>query len=257
MRGNTSPKHPDDQGGPAKNINMKEYKFKISGQDYATSVEELENGMLNVTVNGKTFQVELPEKAHHPATGIVRPVASAPAAQASSTVARPASAAPGNVIAPLPGTITSVKVQAGQKVKKGDVLVVMEAMKMANDITAEADGTVKSVCVSQGQSVNQGMTLVEFISDAPVAQEAPKPAAPAPAPAPAPGSKSVTAPLPGTVTQILVKVGDAVKAGDTVLMLEAMKMENSITAEAAGTVKAIRVEKGAQVQGGDVLIEMA
>ena len=238
---------------------MKEYKFKISGQDYATSVEELENGMLNVTVNGKTFQVELPEKAHHPATGIVRPVASAPAAQASSTVARPASAAPGNVIAPLPGTITSVKVQAGQKVKKGDVLVVMEAMKMANDITAEADGTVKSVCVSQGQSVNQGMTLVEFISDAPVAQEAPKPAAPAsaPAPAPAPGSKSVTAPLPGTVTQILVKVGDAVKAGDTVLMLEAMKMENSITAEAAGTVKAIRVEKGAQVQGGDVLIEMA
>lgn len=229
---------------------MKEYKFKISGQDYATSVEELENGMLNVTVNGKTFQVELPEKAHHPATGIVRP-----AAQAASTVARPASAAPGNVIAPLPGTITSVKVQAGQKVKKGDVLVVMEAMKMANDITAEADGTVKSVCVSQGQSVNQGMTLVEFISDAPVAQEAPKPAAPAPAPAP--GSKSVTAPLPGTVTQILVKVGDAVKAGDTVLMLEAMKMENSITAEAAGTVKAIRVEKGAQVQGGDVLIEMA
>ena len=228
---------------------MKEYKFKISGQDYATSVEELENGMLNVTVNGKTFQVELPEKAHHPATGIVRPAASAPAAQASSTVARPASAAPGNVIAPLPGTITSVKVQAGQKVKKGDVLVVMEAMKMANDITAEADGTVKSVCVSQGQSVNQGMTLVEFISDAPVAQEAPKPAAP--------GSKSVTAPLPGTVTQILVKVGDAVKAGDTVLMLEAMKMENSITAEAAGTVKAIRVEKGAQVQGGDVLIEMA
>ena len=236
---------------------MKEYKFKISGQDYATSVEELENGMLNVTVNGKTFQVELPEKAHHPATGIVRPAASAPAAQGATTVARPASAAPGNVLAPLPGTITSVKVQAGQKVKKGDVLVVMEAMKMANDITAEADGTVKSVCVSQGQSVNQGMTLVEFISDAPVAQEAPKPAAPAPAPAPAPGSKSVTAPLPGTVTQILVKVGDAVKAGDTVLMLEAMKMENSITAEAAGTVKAIRVEKGAQVQGGDVLIEMA
>ena len=59
------------------------------------------------------------------------------------------------------------------------------------------------------------------------------------------------------VATVNVKVGDAVKAGDTVLMLEAMKMENSITAEAAGTVKAIRVEKGAQVQGGDVLIEMA
>lgn len=237
---------------------MKEYKFKISGQDYAASVEELENGTLNVTVNGKTYQVELPEKAHRPASSIVRPAAASPAAP---TVARPNAAAPGNVVAPLPGTITCVKVQAGQKVKKGDVLVVMEAMKMANDITAEADGTIKSVCVSQGQSVNQGMTLVEFISDAPAAPVAPAPkAAPTATPAapkPAAGANSVTAPLPGTVTQILVKVGDTVKAGDTVLMLEAMKMENSITAEAAGTVKAIRVEKGAQVQGGDVLIEMA
>lgn len=237
---------------------MKEYKFKISGQDYAASVEELENGALNVTVNGKTYQVELPEKAHRPASSIVRPAAASPAAP---TVARPNAAAPGNVVAPLPGTITCVKVQAGQKVKKGDVLVVMEAMKMANDITAEADGTIKSVCVSQGQSVNQGMTLVEFISDAPAALVAPAPkAAPTATPAapkPADGANSVTAPLPGTVTQILVKVGDTVKAGDTVLMLEAMKMENSITAEAAGTVKAIRVEKGAQVQGGDVLIEMA
>lgn len=232
---------------------MKEYKFKISGQDYAASVEELENGALNVTVNGKTYQVELPEKAHRPASSIVRPAAASPAAP---TVARPNAAAPGNVVAPLPGTITCVKVQAGQKVKKGDVLVIMEAMKMANDITAEADGTIKSVCVSQGQSVNQGMTLVEFISDAPAAP-APAPKAAPAAPKPAAGANNVTAPLPGTVTQILVKVGDTVKAGDTVLMLEAMKMENSITAEAAGTVKAIRVEKGAQVQGGDVLIEMA
>lgn len=237
---------------------MKDYKFKINGQDYAASVEEQDNGTLNVTVNGKTYQVELPEKAHHCTRPMVRPAVSA--AAGAPAVARPAAAAPGNVVAPLPGTITSVKVKKGQKVKKGDVLLVMEAMKMANDITAEADGTIKNVCVSQGQSVNQGMTLIEFVADAQPAAAAPAPApaaAPAPAPQPAAGANCVVAPLPGTVTEVLVKVGDKVTAGQTVLKLEAMKMENAITAEGSGTVKAVRVQKGAQVQGGDVLIEMA
>lgn len=234
---------------------MKDYKFKINGQDYAASVEEQDNGTLNVTVNGKTYQVELPEKAHHCTRPMVRPAVSA--AAGAPAVARPAAAAPGNVVAPLPGTITSVKVKKGQKVKKGDVLLVMEAMKMANDITAEADGTIKNVCVSQGQSVNQGMILIEFVADAlPASAPAPT-AAPAPAPQPAAGTNCVVAPLPGTVTDVLVKVGDKVSAGQNVLKLEAMKMENCITAESAGTVKAIRVQKGAQVQGGDVLIELA
>lgn len=233
---------------------MKDYKFKINGQDYAASVEEQDNGTLNVTVNGKTYQVELPEKAHHCTRPMVRPAVSA--AAGAPAVARPAAAAPGNVVAPLPGTITSVKVKKGQKVKKGDVLLVMEAMKMANDITAEADGTIKNVCVSQGQSVNQGMILIEFVADAQPATAAPA-AAPAPAPQPAAGANCVVAPLPGTVTEVLVKVGDKVSAGQNVLKLEAMKMENCITAESAGTVKAVRVQKGAQVQGGDVLIEMA
>lgn len=236
---------------------MKDYKFKINGQDYAASVEEQDNGTLNVTVNGKTYQVELPEKAHHCTRPMVRPAVSA--AAGAPAVARPAAAAPGNVVAPLPGTITSVKVKKGQKVKKGDVLLVMEAMKMANDITAEADGTIKNVCVSQGQSVNQGMILIEFVADAQPASaaSAPAPAAPAPAPQPAAGANCVVAPLPGTVTEVLVKVGDKVSAGQNVLKLEAMKMENCITAESAGTVKAVRVQKGAQVQGGDVLIELA
>lgn len=235
---------------------MKDYKFKINGQDYAASVEEQDNGTLNVTVNGKTYQVELPEKAHHCTRPMVRPAVSA--AAGAPAVARPAAAAPGNVVAPLPGTITSVKVKKGQKVKKGDVLLVMEAMKMANDITAEADGTIKNVCVSQGQSVNQGMILIEFVADAQPASAASAPApAPAPAPQPAAGANCVVAPLPGTVTEVLVKVGDKVSAGQNVLKLEAMKMENCITAESAGTVKAVRVQKGAQVQGGDVLIELA
>ena len=241
---------------------MEDFKFKIAGKNYTTKVVEEEGGSLLVTVNGKTYQVELPGRTPAPKP-VIRPaggVAAAPVA--ASAAAAPASDT--TVVAPLPGTITKVVAKAGQKVKKGDVLVVMEAMKMANDIVAEANGTVKAVSVSEGQSVNQGDVLIEFQADAvavPVAAPAPK-AAPAPAAAPAPkaapaGANAVTAPLPGTITQILVKVGQQIKAGDTVVMMEAMKMENSITAEYDGTVKAILVQQGAQVQSGEALVEMA
>ena len=243
---------------------MKDFKFKIAGRDYTTKVEEQENGALLVTVNGKAYEVELPEQAHAAHKTIVKAAASA--APSSPSAAPSAAAAKGNTMsAPLPGTITKVIAQAGQKVKKGDVLIVMEAMKMANDIVAEADGTVKAVCVSVGQSVNQGDALIEFQADAAPAAPKAAPAAPkaAPAPAapaaakPAAGASVVSAPLPGTVTKILVQPGQAVKAGETVLTMEAMKMENNITAETDGTVKAILVQQGAQVQSGDALIEMA
>ncbi len=241
---------------------MEDFKFKIAGKNYTTKVVEEEGGSLLVTVNGKTYQVELPGRTPAPKP-VIRPAGGV----AAAPVAAPAAAAPASdttVVAPLPGTITKVVAKAGQKVKKGDVLVVMEAMKMANDIVAEANGTVKAVSVSEGQSVNQGDVLIEFQADAvaaPVAAPAPK-AAPAPAAAPAPkaapaGANAVTAPLPGTITQILVKVGQQIKAGDTVVMMEAMKMENSITAEYDGTVKAILVQQGAQVQSGEALVEMA
>ena len=241
---------------------MEDFKFKIAGKNYTTKVVEEEGGSLLVTVNGKTYQVELPGRTPAPKP-VIRPAGGV----AAAPVAAPAAAAPASdttVVAPLPGTINKVVAKAGQKVKKGDVLVVMEAMKMANDIVAEANGTVKAVSVSEGQSVNQGDVLIEFQADAvaaPVAAPAPK-AAPAPAAAPAPkaapaGANAVTAPLPGTITQILVKVGQQIKAGDTVVMMEAMKMENSITAEYDGTVKAILVQQGAQVQSGEALVEMA
>ena len=241
---------------------MKNFNFKIAGRDYTTKVEEQENGTLLVTVNGKTYEVNMPEQAHAIHKTIARPAAAATTPAAPS--ATPAAAKANTMSAPLPGTITKIVAQKGQKVKKGDVLIVMEAMKMANDIVAESDGTVKDICVSVGQSVNQGDALVEFQADAtaapapkaaPTPQSAPAPAAAAPK-APA-GANSVTAPLPGTITKILVQVGQQVKAGETVLVMEAMKMENNITTEFDGTVKAILVQQGAQVQSGDALVEMA
>ena len=238
---------------------MKEYKFKIGNQDYTAQVDEQSANALTVTVNGQTYQVEIPEsKAKGPR--VAAPAAN-PAAQTGG---------PKNVNSELPGTVTKINVTDGQHVKRGDVLLVIEAMKMANDITSEVDGTVQRVAVSQGQSVNQGDLLVEMVADFVAAKAeikpTPAPAAPAPvqtlkaAPAPAPaaaGANTITSPLPGTVTKFCVKVGDKVAAGQTVLMLEAMKMENEITAESAGTVKTLLVEAGAQVQSGQALVELA
>lgn len=91
-----------------------------------------------------------------------------------------------------------------------------------------------------------------------VAQAAPAAAPAAPSkPKAAAGSGAVTAPLNGKIVQVLVKVGDQLKAGDTVCTLEAMKMENSITTESAGTVKAVLVSPGDQVDGGQALVELA
>lgn len=237
---------------------MKEFKFKISGQDYSATVAEENAGSLVVTVNGQAYQVEVPQtKAAAP----VMARGNAGAAQAGG---------PKNINSELPGTVTKIVAANGQRVKKGDVLLVIEAMKMANDIVSDVEGTVQRIAVTEGQSVNQGDLLVEMVADAvaaPAAAAAPAPkAAPAPAPAAAPvpaapkvaaGAKVVEAPLPGTITKVLVKPGQALKAGETVCMMEAMKMENSITVEFAGTVKSVLVEVGAQVQSGQALVELA
>lgn len=99
---------------------------------------------------------------------------------------------------------------------------------------------------------------------APAAASAPAqaPAAPAAAPAPAPaasgaqGSVTVSAPMPGTILKVNVKVGDTVKSGDPVAVLEAMKMENEIVAPQDGTVASVNVSQGASVNSGDVLITL-
>lgn len=82
---------------------------------------------------------------------------------------------------------------------------------------------------------------------------APKAAPAAPAAAPA-GGTSIAAPMPGKITKVIASVGQTVKAGDVVLILEAMKMQNEITAPAAGTVKAVNVEVGKSVKVGEVMV---
>ena len=146
---------------------MNKFEYKVQGVDYEVEIEEMEGNIAKVSVTGIPFEVELKQPIN-PAKAITRPkvVAPAPAAAApAAPVARPAApAAPAGagspVKAPLPGTISSVNVKVGDKVNVGDTVVVLEAMKMQNNIEAENSGTVTSILVNQGDSVMEGATLI-------------------------------------------------------------------------------------------------
>ena len=119
----------------------------------------------NITVNGVAYEVEVEEVAAGEASVPAAPKAAAPAPKAAPAAkpAAPKAAPVANgvkVNAPMPGTILDVKVAQGAAVKKGDVLLILEAMKMENEILAPQDGTVAQVAVSKGASVNSGDPLV-------------------------------------------------------------------------------------------------
>ncbi len=145
---------------------MKEFKFKINGAEYNCAVEEKEAGLTEVTVNGKTYQVETEKPAEAPKV-VAQPApapkpAAAPAAKPAAQPAPQAAPVAGGVQvkSPLPGSVIKVIVTEGQAVKRGDTLLTLESMKMENAIMAEQDGTVKQVLVSPGQNVMQDDLLV-------------------------------------------------------------------------------------------------
>ena len=117
----------------------------------------------NITVNGTTYEVIVEEVGAH-ATSPAAPVYSAPATTAAPTPKPVKTMAGGanKVSAPMPGTILDVKVSLGQKVSKGDVVCVLEAMKMENDIPAPCDGVVASINVQKGSTVAANDILISI-----------------------------------------------------------------------------------------------
>ena len=116
----------------------------------------------NITVNGVAYSVSVEETAAGAAPVAAPAAPAAPKAPAAPAAAPAGAAGAVAVKAPMPGNILDVKVSAGASVKAGDVLVILEAMKMENEIVAPQDGTVASVNVNKGDTVNSGDVLVSM-----------------------------------------------------------------------------------------------
>ena len=151
------------------------YQYTVKGVDYEVEIQDIEGNIANVTVNGIPFEVEMkqPVKAGKQKVKLSEErrvkseesnsSSSSSATNASSaTTTQPAAAAASGkpVVAPLPGTINEIKVKVGDKVNAGDTVVILEAMKMQNNIEAETSGTITSINVNKGDAVMEGDTLV-------------------------------------------------------------------------------------------------
>ena len=143
---------------------MKEYKYKINGNLYNVVIGDIEENIAHVEVNGTHYTVEMEKKpkAAPAPKPVVRPAAKPAAAPAAAApVAKPAAGgAKSGVKSPLPGVILDIKVNVGDEVKKGQTLIILEAMKMENSINADKDGKITAINVSKGESVLEGTDLV-------------------------------------------------------------------------------------------------
>lgn len=141
---------------------MKKYKFKINGQTYEVEIGEFDGSNATVSVNGTPYDVEIQGEDKKTKTPVLarKPVVNQPGEGDIKKTADTGKAY--KVISPLPGTIKKLNVSVGATIKAGDCLMVMEAMKMDNNIVAEKGGVVTAVKVKEGDSILQGDTLVEI-----------------------------------------------------------------------------------------------
>ena len=137
---------------------MKKFKFTIRGNEYEVHINSFEDNIAEVDVNGSIYQVEL--AAEVKTTKTPKLVRSKPV---KTEVTKPKPAAGlSKVDAPLPGTIFKLIVKVGDTVKKGQTILILEAMKMENNILAEKDGIVNKIHAAEGDAVLQGDILVEI-----------------------------------------------------------------------------------------------
>ncbi|WP_101690039.1 DUF2118 domain-containing protein [Dysgonomonas massiliensis] len=144
---------------------MKQFIYRINGQEYIVAVNKMDNSQAEVAVNGTNYNVELVD-GEEEVTLVTRPAAPAPAAAPKTAAPAPAKSAGtgakgANALnSPLPGIIVSISVNVGDAVKKGQTVAVLEAMKMENALQAPVDGTVASIDVNVGDSVLEGVAIL-------------------------------------------------------------------------------------------------
>ena len=158
---------------------MKEYKYKINGNEYSVAIIDLEGNTAAVEVNGVSYKVDILTEGFtaapaRPAAKPAAPAAPAPApapaaapaapqpiAPAAAPAAEPAPAGKGTAVqSPLPGVILDIKVAVGDTIKVGQTVAILEAMKMENSINAECDGVITAIKVAKGDNILEGSDIV-------------------------------------------------------------------------------------------------
>lgn len=138
---------------------MRKYQLKLNDKEFEVQLNNLSADEAQLEINGKTYVVAISSVSEvlpegNPAG--LRPVATV----VNKPITRPVSADDGTVLAPIPGSILQVHVKVGEKIKVGQALFKMEAMKMENEINARLDGTVMEIKINAGDTVNQGDVLM-------------------------------------------------------------------------------------------------
>lgn len=143
---------------------MKKFSFTIRGNKYDVELQDIEDNIAEIEVNGSKYEVEIHKEIKTSKTPrLVRPAVVPSQDPDKSRTAKPAERkGAGGIKAPLPGTILEMKVKVGDEVKQGDIILIMEAMKMENNIKADKSGKITNVNVNLGDSVLEGDLLVEI-----------------------------------------------------------------------------------------------
>ena len=142
---------------------MKEFNYTINGAPYRVVVSNSDSSIIELEVNGTPYKVELGKRENKPLSKIKKQVITTPTPQTATTplVTRPKEAGGKSAIqSPLPGIILDIRCQVGDTVKKGQTIMILEAMKMENNILANANGKISQILVQKGDSVLEGADLV-------------------------------------------------------------------------------------------------
>lgn len=218
----------------------------------AAAVPAAAGEIFTVTSGGQSFTVQVSK-----GTGAAAAAAAILPLVGSQPAAAPPVAQGASVKAPLAGNIWKVEVSAGQRVEEGDLLFVLEAMKMENEVIAEQSGVIAEIKVKQGEAVAVDQPLLVFVADGASPAPAAAPTAVATqAPTAAAAGQGILAPLAGNIWKIEVTPGQLVQEGDLLLILEAMKMENEVLAERDGIIGEVLIQEGDAVSIGQPLLTL-
>ncbi len=237
---------------------MKTFKLTISGEKFEARVVEYTPTFAKININGTDYEIQIEDDTIVQVPKLAGQDKAVPLAPSFSSGFEPNS---GEMRAPLPGVIVSIPVKEGDKVSKGQTIMILEAMKMESEIAAPVSGTIKSISVKERSPVQEGDLLMIFEGMEIKEQSAPRFTKPLARPAApndsvAPRDNIVRAPIPGLILDVKVREGEMVSIDQVLIVLEAMKMESDIHSTLSGRVTKIHARKGDTVQEGDPLLEV-